>query len=61
MHIFWGKKYLASVECFGKTDVNIIFEEIWIALDALWQSGRTSVWHGVIKEAVKMNIIHTLK
>lgn len=53
--------YLACIECFGKPYINIIFEEIGVALDALRERGRVCVRHCVVKESVKMNIVHALK
>ena len=53
--------YLARVEPLAELDVDVVIEEVGIALDALRQRRRGRRRHRVVEEAVEVHVVHALK
>ncbi len=52
---------LACVECLAEPDVDVVLEEVGVALDALRHRGGGRSGEGVVEQAVEVHVVHALE
>ena len=52
--------HLARVEGLAEPDVDVVLEEVGVALDALRQRRRRRRRHRVVEQAVEVHVVHAL-
>lgn len=52
---------LAGVEGAAETNVNVVFEKLWIIFDRLRHCYRGRIRHAAVEQVVEVNIVHALQ